>query len=245
MSQPFALDGRGSDKLSSGSVRYLLDALNTMCELDLLPGLTQHEYAVVSMILSGMTNREIAGRLGCGEQTVKNAVRVILRKTGTRSRTHLISRALAETGLDAQRRTHVSCGIRRGQATGGRSADLDTENRAMTLPGLAFAHGFTEREKQVIGMIVAGLTNAEIGAELGLCEGTIKNAVSAILKKTGARSRAHLATMVLRSGGSVHSDLALALHYVRDYIREQNHYGPPGWFTGTDKAPLTRTRVPT
>jgi DNA-binding NarL/FixJ family response regulator len=237
MSQPFALDGRGSAKLSSGSLRFPLDVLNTMYELDLLPGLTQHEYAVVNMILSGMTNREIADRLGCGEQTLKNAVRVILRKTGTRSRTRLISKALAETGFDAQRQTHVSCGIRKGQATGGRPADLDAENQAKMLPGLAFAQGFAERERQIIGMIVAGMTNAEIGAELGLGKQMISNAVSSILKKTGARSRAHLATMVLSSGGSVHSDLARALYYVRDYVRKRNHYGPSGWFSGTIDPP--------
>jgi DNA-binding NarL/FixJ family response regulator len=151
--------------------------------------LTAREDTVVSMVLSGMTNREIADRLGRREQTIKNVVTVILKKTGTRSRAHLIARAFAETRSDAQRRTHVS-----------------------------YDRGFTDREQQVVWLILRGMTNAEIASDLGVCEGTIKNSVSIILKKAGARSRTLLATRVLGSGGSVHSNLARALYYIRGQI---------------------------
>lgn len=45
------------------------------------------------------------------------------------------------------------------------------------------------RERDVFGLIVQGLTNKEIAAQLGISESTAKFHVSAILKKCGARSR--------------------------------------------------------
>jgi DNA-binding NarL/FixJ family response regulator len=190
-----------------------------MHETDPFLSLTPRENTVVSLILSGMTNREIADRLGSTEATIKIAVSVILKKTGTRSRTHLIARAFAEAGSVAQRQTHVSYGTRKGQATGRQPADPDAENQGMTLPGPAAAQGFTEREKQVVGMILEGMTNAEIASALGLRKRTIMREVSTILKKAGARSRAQLATKVLSSRDSVQSNLTRALYHVRGQNR--------------------------
>jgi two-component system, NarL family, nitrate/nitrite response regulator NarL len=45
------------------------------------------------------------------------------------------------------------------------------------------------REREVFGLILQGLTNKEIAAQLGISESTAKFHVSAILKKCGARSR--------------------------------------------------------
>ena len=51
----------------------------------------------------------------------------------------------------------------------------------------------TERERTVLGLVGAGLSNAEIGRELHLTEGTIKTHVSAILDRLGARNRVQAA----------------------------------------------------
>jgi two-component system, NarL family, nitrate/nitrite response regulator NarL len=45
------------------------------------------------------------------------------------------------------------------------------------------------RERQVFELILRGLANKEIAAQLGISESTAKFHVSAILKKCGARSR--------------------------------------------------------
>jgi DNA-binding NarL/FixJ family response regulator len=47
----------------------------------------------------------------------------------------------------------------------------------------------TEREKDVYALVVRGLTNAEIAAELGLGEATAKTHVSRVLAKLGVRDR--------------------------------------------------------
>jgi DNA-binding NarL/FixJ family response regulator len=47
----------------------------------------------------------------------------------------------------------------------------------------------TARERQVFGLILRGLSNKEIAAQLSISGSTAKFHVSAILKKCGARSR--------------------------------------------------------
>jgi DNA-binding NarL/FixJ family response regulator len=51
--------------------------------------LTQREHQIVSLVVEGRSNREIATRLGLSAQTVKNQLSVILDKLGVTSRVQL------------------------------------------------------------------------------------------------------------------------------------------------------------
>jgi len=53
--------------------------------------------------------------------------------------------------------------------------------------------GLTARENEILTLIVAGKSNTEIGEELHLAEGTVKNYVSAILEKCQVKNRTELA----------------------------------------------------
>jgi DNA-binding NarL/FixJ family response regulator len=53
------------------------------------------------------------------------------------------------------------------------------------------------REKQVLGMVVMGLTNRQIAAKLYLAESTVKTHLSSAFEKLGAHSRAEAASMIL------------------------------------------------
>jgi FixJ family two-component response regulator len=53
----------------------------------------------------------------------------------------------------------------------------------------------TRREQEVMGLIVAGLVNWRIGAELGIRECTVKAHRTEIMRKMNARSLAHLIHM--------------------------------------------------
>jgi two-component system, NarL family, nitrate/nitrite response regulator NarL len=66
--------------------------------------LTPRQQRLLRALLAGLTNREIAGRLGLQEQTVKNQLSVLYGKLGVRSRLELAVRAgrqvLAEDSMD-------------------------------------------------------------------------------------------------------------------------------------------------
>ena len=49
--------------------------------------------------------------------------------------------------------------------------------------------GLTRRQMDVLGLLVKGKTNREIGILLGLTEGTVKLHVTAVLKALGVKSR--------------------------------------------------------
>jgi DNA-binding NarL/FixJ family response regulator len=58
----------------------------------------------------------------------------------------------------------------------------------------------SEREREVVGLIGHGLSNAEIGGRLHLSEATVKGYVSAVLSKIGAANRVQAALLAYRGG---------------------------------------------
>ncbi|MCL2693479.1 MAG: response regulator transcription factor [Oscillospiraceae bacterium] len=57
----------------------------------------------------------------------------------------------------------------------------------------------TERENEVLSLVATGLSNNEIAAKLFLSQGTVRNAVSAILEKLDLRDRTQLAVCYWRN----------------------------------------------
>jgi DNA-binding NarL/FixJ family response regulator len=55
----------------------------------------------------------------------------------------------------------------------------------------------TEREKEVLEMLVTGLSNKEIGAPLGIVERTVKAHIAKIMRKVGVHSRIELSVQAL------------------------------------------------
>ena len=60
--------------------------------------------------------------------------------------------------------------------------------RATTRPP-AIGHDLTERERDVLTLMIDGLSNREIGEKLIISSSTVKNHVSSILSKMGTTSR--------------------------------------------------------
>ena len=57
----------------------------------------------------------------------------------------------------------------------------------------------TNREIQILSYIANGNTNKEVAYVLGISEQTIKNHISAILRKLNANDRAHAVAMAIRN----------------------------------------------
>jgi DNA-binding NarL/FixJ family response regulator len=64
-----------------------------------------------------------------------------------------------------------------------------------SLPGLRGSLGppspLTEREVEILRLLASGLSNREIARALSLADGTVKNHVSNLMAKLGARDRTH------------------------------------------------------
>jgi DNA-binding NarL/FixJ family response regulator len=64
----------------------------------------------------------------------------------------------------------------------------------------ARALGLTERERDVLGAIARGLTNAEIARALYIGEATVKTHINHLFAKLGARDRAHALVLAREHG---------------------------------------------
>jgi DNA-binding CsgD family transcriptional regulator len=66
------------------------------------------------------------------------------------------------------------------------------------LAGLAGDVGISDREKEIIRLVALGLDNREIGRRLFISPKTVKNHMTSIYAKTGARNRVQLANLLNR-----------------------------------------------
>ena len=60
--------------------------------------------------------------------------------------------------------------------------------------------GLTEREREVLRLIVQGRSNGEIAAELTVSEATVKTHINHIFAKLGARDRTHAVVLAHQLG---------------------------------------------
>ena len=67
----------------------------------------------------------------------------------------------------------------------------------MSVPGL---EALTEREREVMALVAAGLSNDEIAERLVVSPATAKTHVSRAMVKLGARDRAQLVVFAYESG---------------------------------------------
>jgi len=71
------------------------------------------------------------------------------------------------------------------------------------MPNGTQAESLSSREKQVLGMLIMGFTNAEIGRRLYLAESTVKSHLSSAYTKLGVRSRKDAAAIILDPNGGL------------------------------------------
>jgi NarL family two-component system response regulator LiaR len=65
--------------------------------------------------------------------------------------------------------------------------------------GPALGHDLTPREREVLGLMVEGLNNPQIGEKLYISVTTVRSHVSNVLSKLGVTNRAEAITMALRN----------------------------------------------
>ena len=76
---------------------------------------------------------------------------------------------------------------------------IEGARRSYSEPGSPF-HPLSDREMEVLACVVRGLSNKEIAALLGISHQTVKNHVTAILRKFGVEDRTQAVVYALKRG---------------------------------------------
>ncbi len=78
-------------------------------------------------------------------------------------------------------------------------ARLDAARRSYSEPGASF-HPLSDREMEVLSCVVKGMSNKEIAAMLGISHQTVKNHITAILRKFAVEDRTQAVVYALKHG---------------------------------------------
>ncbi len=76
---------------------------------------------------------------------------------------------------------------------------LDAARRSYSEPGASF-HPLSDREMEVLACVVKGLSNKEIAGMLGISHQTVKNHITAILRKFAVEDRTQAVVYALKHG---------------------------------------------
>jgi DNA-binding NarL/FixJ family response regulator len=106
---------------------------------------------------------------------------------------YLLKDAQADEVVDGIRKAH------RGEMPLGPAVSRQLA-RAFRTPGRAALDTLTAREREVLGLLAAGLSNHEIAQRLSISERTARTHVSHILDKLGLRSRTQAALYAIQHG---------------------------------------------
>lgn len=92
--------------------------------------------------------------------------------------------------------THI---FTRRELDGWVEEQLEGSRRSYSEPGSPF-HPLSEREMEVLGCVVRGMSNKEIAVMLGISHQTVKNHVTSILRKFGVEDRTQAVVYALKRG---------------------------------------------
>lgn len=71
----------------------------------------------------------------------------------------------------------------------------------------------TERQYEIASLVATGASNKEIARELSISIKTVKNTLTAVFEKTGARGRTDLALQMVRDAEHTRMGLAYPTHF--------------------------------
>jgi DNA-binding NarL/FixJ family response regulator len=154
-------------------------------------------HADIDLVLLGSRNGQNLFDVMAGLKAARPDLRIIV--TGSGADDETILKALAggakgyvdEAGTPAEFVMAIRI-VNQGSVWAPRRVLSTFIERVTSIPGRIFPAGrvtFTDREKQVLEMLVIGRSNKEIGSALGIEERTVKAHVAKLMRKVGVQNR--------------------------------------------------------
>lgn len=153
-----------------------------------LGALTEQQCAVLVLLIEGLPSKVLAERLAMTERAAKDHVTAILGCLGVASRKQAI------LIVKRQRLAEVLRGKPSRTDPGARDDSMGRAGRITYAPPEGL--GLTQRQGSVLNLLLEGLPNKLIARRLGLTVTTVKEHVSAILRRLGLRSRAEVISLM-------------------------------------------------
>jgi DNA-binding NarL/FixJ family response regulator len=151
----------------------------------------------IDLVLLGSRNGQNLFDVMAGLKAARPDLRIIVTGSGADDETILKALAGGAKGYVEEGATPSEFGmairiVNQGSVWAPRRVLSMFIERVTSVPGRIFPAGrvtFTDREKQVLEMLVAGRSNKEIGAALGIEERTVKAHVAKLMRKVGVQNR--------------------------------------------------------
>ena len=153
--------------------------------------------ATVDVVLLGTRNERNLFDVMAGMKAARPGLRIIVTGSGMDDETILKALAAGAKGYvdEAASPAEFTQAIRivhQGSVWAPRRVLSIFIERVTSSPGRIFPAGrvtFTEREKEVLELLVVGSSNKEIGAAMGIEERTVKAHVAKLMRKVGVQNR--------------------------------------------------------
>lgn len=173
------VSGRWSmvDRFDSDRRRFIIAVKNDPAHPD-LRGLTPRERQVAEYVGLGCASKEIAYTLGLSETAITNCTARAQAKLGLGSRAELVA-FFAPTGV---RRKLAEATLAGERFLVGASPLISTKHLT----------NLSDTEYDILGLLIAGSTNADIAERRGTSENTVANQVQSIFRKLSVRSRGEM-----------------------------------------------------
>ena len=155
---------------------------------------------LLDMEMPGLTGTEVARRLNAAAPSVRilalsayDDKQYILGMLSSGAAGYLTKEEVPEAIIEAVR------GVSRGEE-GWVSRRVAARMAAWTRDNDTAKSPLTERETDVLRLVVAGKTNQEIGAALGISEKTVEKHLESVFSRLGVASRVEAAVRAVREG---------------------------------------------
>jgi DNA-binding NarL/FixJ family response regulator len=156
--------------------------------LQVPPDFTSAERDVLTLVMEGLSNEEIAARRACSPRTVANQLAAMLRKAGVYNRTELVA------ACTRNRSAPSGTAPVWGEFVAGRwrVAELERANRLVRCVAEESDAALSREEQQIVEEAAQGTPNKLLAADSGLGQAAATKRLARALRKLGVLRRTQL-----------------------------------------------------